>query len=116
MPGTSSAKTRFALLPGHDEFRHRPRPHGRHFESNSEAAHPLIYLVATNTTSSNAANDRLLCGQPIKRAADAQILERRVQVFVRLQTSFRALRILAFRTPFSFAERTCSSATEESFS
>jgi hypothetical protein len=57
-----------------------------------------------------------LCGQPIKRAADAQILERRVQVFVRLQTSFRALPILAFRTPFSFAERTCSSATEESFS
>jgi predicted kinase len=47
-------------------------------------------------TSSTRSNDRYLCGQPIKRAADAQILERRVQVFVRLQTSFRALRILAF--------------------
>jgi hypothetical protein len=70
----------------------------------------------TDITSSNAGNDRDLCGQPIKRAADAQILELRVQVFVRLQASFRALHILAFRTPFSFAERTCSSATEESFS
>jgi hypothetical protein len=75
-----------------------------------------VHRAGTHITSSNAGNDRYLCGQPIKRAADAQILERRVQVFVRLQASFRALRILAFRTPFSFAERTCSSATEESFS
>ena len=30
MPGTSSAKTRFALLPGHDEFRHSSRLHGLH--------------------------------------------------------------------------------------
>jgi gamma-glutamylcysteine synthetase len=45
-----------------------------------------------------------LCGQPIKRAADAQKLERRLQVFVRLQTSIRALLILASQSPFSFAE------------
>jgi gamma-glutamylcysteine synthetase len=45
-----------------------------------------------------------LCDQPIKRAADAQKLERRLQVFVRLQTSIRALLILASQSPFSFAE------------
>jgi hypothetical protein len=61
------------------------------------------------------ANDRYLCGQPIKRAADAQKLARRLQVFVRLQTSIRALLILASQSPFSFAEPTCSSATEEFF-
>jgi hypothetical protein len=61
-------------------------------------------------------NDRYLCGQPIKRAADAQKMERRLQVFVRLQTSIRALLILASQSPFSFAEPTCSSATEEFFS
>jgi hypothetical protein len=27
---------------------------GLHFQSDSEAAHPLIYLVATNITASNA--------------------------------------------------------------
>jgi hypothetical protein len=67
-------------------------------------------------TSSTRSNDRYLCGQPIKRAADAQKLERRLQVFVRLQTSIRALLILASQSPFSFAEPTCSSATEEYFS
>jgi hypothetical protein len=33
MPGTSSAKTRFALLPGHDEFRHRCQFYWLHLES-----------------------------------------------------------------------------------
>jgi hypothetical protein len=36
MPGTSSAKTRFALLPGHDELLHRAPFYWPHFESDSE--------------------------------------------------------------------------------
>jgi len=84
--------------------------------SGPGAAHPLIRLLVTDITSSKRSNDRYLCGQPIKRAPDAQKLERRLQVFVRLQTSIRALLILASQSPFSFAEPTCSSATEEFFS
>src|ERR1700722_99087 len=36
MPGTSSAKTRFALLPGHDELYTKPRFHRLPFEAASE--------------------------------------------------------------------------------
>jgi hypothetical protein len=50
MPGTSSAKTRFALL---TSFAIVPSPWAA-FESDSEAAHPLIYLLAMDITSSKA--------------------------------------------------------------
>jgi hypothetical protein len=76
----------------------------------------VTLLNSTSRREPQGSDDRYLCDQPIKRAANAQKLARRLQVFVRLQTSFRALLVLASQSPFSFAEPTCSSATEEFFS
>jgi hypothetical protein len=90
MPGTSSAKTRFALLPGHDELRDEPLFHGGVFESGSQDGLFPARMVRCASTCWPK-NDRGCWLYQIR--ASNQIDQIRIGATIEMSDTFTALRV-----------------------